>query len=264
MTLVRHPVDGRVHISELKEMRRSPAHYKYACESAREVTRPMRVGFVTDRLIFGGAGYEVADTDSRASREWKAAVKACPPGVMLVTSPEYDDASGAANAVLADPVARAALTGCQFQRVLQWTAHGLDWASGVEGVRGGLDAWKDDLILDLKTTASADPDELARHVLRMGWHAQGAAYIDGAQYNGIPATRFALICVEAQPPHVVTVLRLPPAILDLGRRALRLWTERLRACDKTGEFPGYVQCEVDCEVPEWAFGAASEATGDHE
>ena len=261
--LIRHPADGRVHISELKEMRKSPAHYKHACETSREITRPMRIGFVTDRLVFGHServdtGFDVFDGDKRTGAAWGQAVKACPAGTMLVTNTEYEDASGAANAVLSDPVARAALAGCEFQRVLQWSAYGLEWASGIEGERGGLDAWKCDTIYDLKTTASADPDELARHVLRMGWHAQGAAYLDGARYKGIPATRFVLICVESAPPHVVTVLALPPAMIELGRRALTLWTEKLRACDASGVWPGYAQCEVECEVPEWAVGETAE------
>ena len=251
--LIRHLADNRVHLSELKEMRRSPAHYRHACLTSREITRPMRVGFVTDRLVFGGGGYETFAGPTRSGPAWRLALSLMPPGVMLVTAPEAEDAAGAAAAVLADPVARAALEGCEYQRVAQWSAYGLDCASGIAGERGGFDAIGHGAIYDLKTTASADPRELGRHVLRMCWHAQGAWYVDGARALGYDVERFALICVEAQPPHVVTVLRLPAAMLDLGRRSLRLWTERLRQCDEADVWHGYVQSETECEVPEWAL-----------
>jgi hypothetical protein len=258
--MVRHPVDGRVHFSELKELRKSPVHYKYACETAREITRPMRVGYVSDRIVFGGGGYEVAEIDARRGKAWDQAMAACPPGSMLVTQAEYADACGAAQAVLADPIARARLDGCEFQRVMQWESYGLRCAAGIAGERGGFDAWcrsrdgTPGYIADLKTTASADPDELARHVYRMCWHAQAAWYLDGAKALCLDAAEFYLICVEASPPHPVTVLRLPEPVIELGRRALRLWTERLRACDQADVWPGYVQSEVELEVPAWMQG----------
>jgi hypothetical protein len=95
MVPMRHPADGRLHFSELKEHRLSAAHVKLACETAREVTRPMRVGYVCDRLVFSGAmgGGVVVYPGERRGNAWKD-YQAEHAGECIVTAPEYADAVG--------------------------------------------------------------------------------------------------------------------------------------------------------------------------
>jgi hypothetical protein len=52
----------------------------------------------------------------------------------------------------------------------------------------------------------------------------------------------------------VTVMRLAPAALDHGARSVRLWLERLKACEASDSWPGYVQSEAEMGVPEWMDG----------
>jgi hypothetical protein len=88
-------------------------------------------------------------------------------------------------------------------------------------------------------------------VFRMFWHCQSAWYMDGATALCLDANRFYLLCVEASPPHVVTVLQMTEPVLEMGRKQLRLWIEKLLACEASDAWPGYVQSAVDVEVPEW-------------
>lgn len=258
MVPMRHPADGRLHFSELKEHRLSPAHVRLACETAREVTRPMRVGYVCDRLVFSGAmggGFVVYDGERRGN-VWKdfAARHA---GTCIVTVSEYADASAAAEAVLRSPLAMELIDGAEVQKVVKWDAYGLPCASGVEGERGGFDIIhtahrrRRPYIADLKCTSSSEPEELSRQCWRMLWHAQGAWYLDAATALRIPAEDFYILAVESSPPHCVTVAKVPPELLEMGRRSLLLWTERHRACEAAGEWPGYVQAEVQMSVPGW-------------
>lgn len=258
MTPMRHPADQRVHFSELKEHRHSPAHVKVACETAREVTRPMRVGFVCDRIVFGGvtAGGYVVYAGERRGNDWKAFVERHP-NTCIVTATEYADASLAAEAVLADPVARELLDGAELQVAVQWEAYGLPCASGIAGERGGFDAintrptGRAPYIADLKCTSSSQPDDLAKQAFSQLWHAQGAWYLDAAKALRLPAEDFYIIAVESTPPHCVTVARIPAHFLERGRQSLILWTEKHRACELAGQWPGYVQGPIELELPGW-------------
>jgi PDDEXK-like domain of unknown function (DUF3799) len=256
---MRHPADGRVHFSELKQHSRSAAHVAHAVSRARELTRPMVVGGVADCIVFGGRGVAVYPGKVRSGKEWEA-FKAAHHGHYLPIQSEYDDAQGAAEAVLAHPGARDLLDhGAEYQRVMQWDSWGLPCAAGIPGERGGFDVLNSrhpkrrPYIADLKITASTEPEELSRHAINMHWVAQGAWYLDGAHALSIEAVDFFLIACESSPPHVVTVLRLTPEALALGRRLLSKWTEQHRACEAAGVWPGYVASDVDMIMPEWAM-----------
>jgi hypothetical protein len=269
---MRHPADGRVHVSELALHAKSPAHVRLACTRARETTRAMRVGHIADGIVFGTGKFEVYEGDRRGAK-WQTALTCCQPGRELVTSSEYEDAEGAALAVRADPVAQSLLAGCEFQRVAQWEMHGLPFASGIAGERGGFDAvrtairdspkegWGIDpdviervrrgYLCDLKVTSDVEPRALQRHSWRMLWPAKAAAYLEGARGIGLDVQDFYLICAEAQPPHCVTVLRLSEAALEMGRKQVAMWCERHRQCEAAGEWPGFVQSVTELEPEVW-------------
>lgn len=262
---MRHPADNRVHFSELKQLAKSPAHYLHACRESRELTRPMMIGGVADCIVFGNRGYKLYPGKVRNGSEWEAFRKSHP-GMYLPIASELEQAQGAADAVRTHPLAMERLDGCDFQRVMQWEAYGLQCGAGIPGERGGFDAitkrdrpgrpW----IWDLKITTSTQPEEFSRHAWRMHWHCQGAWYLDGAIADGYPPdTGFGLIGVEATPPHCVTILELPDDVIDHGRKQVRLWAEKLRGCDESGHWPGYVQSVQTMTVPEWLEDLSDEA-----
>jgi PDDEXK-like domain of unknown function (DUF3799) len=269
--LLRHHADGRVHFSELKQMADCPAEYAYACATAREMTDAMEVGHLTDCLVFGQRGYAVYDLSADGKRTDKPLRRgkvwdqflAEHPGVLCCLPSQLERAQAAAAAVLAHPIARVLLEGCEFQRVIQWEAHGLLRAAGIAGERGGLDALNvrprpdqnggRPYLLDLKATATTEPIALAKHAWRMLWHVQGADYCGGVVAAGLLDSEpdFKIVAVKSSPPHTVTILRVGQDVLEHGRKSLIRWSERLRACDRTGYFPGYTEVEEDMTVPDW-------------
>ncbi len=249
---MRHPADGRVHLSELRGHAHCPAMVAFNVQHARELTRPMLVGGIADSLVFSsGKGHVLYPGPRRSGKEWEA-FKAANPGKYLCIQSELDDATGAAEAVLANPIARKLLKGAEYQMALQWDAYGLPCASGIEGERGGFDVigkrhYKTGrpYIADLKVTADTEPLAFSRHARKMHWPVQGKWFIDGAHAKNLEAESFHLIGVRATPPHLVTVLRVTPHELEIGGRLLTLWTERHRACEAAGVWPEYCQDEVD-------------------
>jgi len=249
---MRHPADGRVHLSELRGHAHCPAMVAYNVQHARDVTRPMLVGGIADCLVFAtGKGHALFPGARRSGKEWDQ-FKADNPGKYLCIQSELDDATGAARAVLANPVARKLLDGAEYQKALQWEAYGLPCASGIEGERGGFDIigakhWRTGrpYIADLKVTADVEPRAFSRHARKMHWPVQGRWFLGAAHAKGLPAEDFYLIGVRATPPHLVTVLRVPERELEIGGRLLTLWTERHLACEAAGVWPEYVMDETD-------------------
>lgn len=266
--LSRHPKDNRVHFSELKRMAQSPAHFIQACKEARELTRPMIVGSVADAITFGNRGYAVYPGKTRNGKEWMGFRDAHLNDIICIES-EYEDALGCARSVLYDPVANTLLSapGVRYQECAEWEAYGLPCAAGIRGERGGFDligvlderavdalgfgAVGDTFEADLKITSTTQPDDLAKHAWRMLWHAQRAFYKDGIEANGGRVDHSLLIGVESSPPHVVTVLRVDDDAIDAGRRSCCLWAERVRACEASGRWPGYVTRAELMSIPSW-------------
>jgi hypothetical protein len=254
---MRNPIDGRLHFSELRAFAKSPVHYAHACAEAKKPTDAMLVGSVADAIVFGNKGYAVYPGPKRAGKEWDL-FQSANAGQILCLQSHFDKAAGAAQAVLRDEMAQRCLDGCEFQTILQWDISGIPCAAGIAGVRGGFDAinHRTREIWDLKVTHDTHPDRLMRHAWNMLWHCQGAWYVDGwaeaieASASELPYS-FGLIAVEANPPHVVTVLKMPPPVLDQGRKSIRLWVERYLACEAVDEWPGYVQVAVEMAVPTW-------------
>jgi hypothetical protein len=175
----------------------------------------------------------------------------------IVTSDEYETANRAAQSVLQDPVAAPLLVG-EKQRVFQWDMHGLPWAAGIEGKRGGFDVLGAGFINDLKTTVSTEPGEWSRHARKMLYPEQLAAYRFAARAHGLRVDECYVTGVEVKPPYAVTVLRLTPHDLEMADRRLYSWCERIRQCEAADFWPGYSQSVVDIE-PESIWDAVAES-----
>jgi len=246
--------DGRVHYSTLKRMAVSPKAYRHACLARKPQTSPMIIGSVTDRMVFGFGRWALYEGKVRSGREWEAFKAAQDADTAICIRSEYAAAKAAADAVLADPVAAALLKAprAEYQRVMQWTAYGLPFAAGIAGVRGGVDLIAANTLADLKVTNDVEPYALCKHAHAMLWDRQLACYVDGARSLGLIVDRAALICVESSPPHDVVVLTFDEDDFERGRRSLVMWTEKLKACEASGQWPGHAQTAIEYEAPAWA------------
>lgn len=104
-------------------------------------------------------------------------------------------------------------------------------------LRGRVDWLADDVIVDLKTTITADPHGFNREVGKFGYHLQAAFYLRLCAALGHPAKRFLFVAVEKSAPHLAAVHELDEEWLAIGaaeiERGLDLWE-----CCRSGEWPG--------------------------
>ena len=278
----RHPADGRIHFSTLKHIAQSPKHYAYHATHPREPTPAMLLGSAVDSLVFGGRPVTVY-AGRRAGKDWDA-FAAERAGHLILNVDENERVAGAVAALRASPVAAPYLRG-EFQKTAQWDAHGLQFATGIPGERGGFDVLapcqcdcgecdreEDDAtssltlphkttcaslggvaLCDLKITTTVEPAAWQRQCTRMHYAEQLVHYRYGARAIGYDVRELVSVGVEIQPPHDVVVMRPTEREIATADRTLRLWYERLRACEESGQWPGCAQSVVEWERPSWGL-----------
>lgn len=222
----------------LRLMSRSPAHFAAAVEEQQ--TGLMETGTAADIMLLGGR-VKAYPGAVRRGKEFEAFC-ADNHGVLIVTQSEYAKADGIANAVAKCDDAMRLLQGVRRQT--------LYWSFQDRECRGTPDVRGDGFLTDLKTGETSDPRLFPWKVKRYCYHAQLAWYESGCGLLGLEIRESYIVAVEQAPPHVVTVFRLTPQLIEQGARLWRLWFEQLQVCEAAGVFPPYAQSVVDLDLPD--------------
>jgi hypothetical protein len=223
----------------LKLMSRSPAHYLAACVD--DETPAMETGTAADLLLLGGRQVLAYPGPVRRGAAYDTFCEANP-AALIVTQAEAAKALGIAEAVSKCDDAMRLLDGAK-QQTLFWNFQGRE-CRGTPDVRG------DGFLTDLKTGETSDPRMFPWKVKRYAYHAQMAWYESGCGLLGHDIAESYIVAVEQAPPHVVTVFRLTPNLIELGARLWRLWFEQLQVCEASDHFPPYSQSIIDLDLPD--------------
>lgn len=261
MTDVEYFADPAVNHSTLKVMvERTPAHYRHLMERGHDdPTSDMEFGSAVHSMVLGGPEVVRVDADSwRTKAAQEAGKEARANGAIPLLVEAYQRAEACRDAIANHSIAGKLLASADhLEVVVKWT----DAATGVE-LKAKLDGISGRIVWDVKTTYNADAEAFGRSAAKYGYHSQAAHYEDAARAIGIADPKFLFVVVEKEPPHLVSVIELDPYDVELGhkrnRRALDLYTE----CVKSGEWPGYGDEVVLCELPRWA--RISEEANDNE
>ncbi len=231
--------DEPIRLSRLKRFAKSAAHFAYGTEPTGS---HLDIGSAAHSMILGGVRVVSFPGKVRNGKAWEQ-FQADNKGALILNRSEHAAASGMAKAIQSNTDAMYLLDG-EREKTIQWRNHGR-LCRGTPDVRGN------GFVTELKTGETSDPRQFAWKVVRFAYHAQLAWYSDGALLSGLdePSAHY-IVAVEAKPPHVVTVFRMTPKSIEQGRRLVRTWFEQLLNCEKTNEWPGYVQSVVDLDLPE--------------
>lgn len=138
----------------------------------------------------------------------------------------------------------------------------LEWDSPtVEGVKcaGALDYWWPDrnLVIDFKTTTSADDDSAVRSIVDHGYDIQHAAYTEAVAVHTGRVPRFVFVFAEIGFPFDCNFVRLGGSLREMGRlrweRACRVW----RDCVERDEWPAYGGAH-EVEATPWQLAMMTE------
>jgi hypothetical protein len=117
----------------------------------------------------------------------------------------------------------------------------LVWKDNGVACRSRLDWLTKDrrVILDYKSSASAQPDWFSRQIANMGYDFQAAFYLRGLKACGHPNAQFVFLAQEVEPPHACSLHGIAPSMFAIAeakvQRAIDLW----RQCLTTGKWPAY-------------------------
>lgn len=191
----------------------------------------------------------VADVPSMTGMWKKAAAAAREKGRLPVSSEDYMAAQAMRDAVMAHPVAGPLFADGDAEVSLYAT----DDETGVR-LRGRVDWVRPGQLVDLKTSRTANPDELAGLFFKYRYMMQAAWYQDLSVTSGLTTEKpeFIFVCVEKVAPYVVTVVRYDDEALAEGefmnREAIQLYAK----CKANNEWPAYSDETVTIGLPGWA------------
>ncbi len=110
------------------------------------------------------------------------------------------------------------------------------------------------LIRDLKTCDNAKPQAIQRKFVDLGYHIQGAAYLEAVN-SAYPwtagRTEIEFVYVERDAPNAVTVVKLSGGMLELGQRQWRRAVDQWGLSMATNRWPDYTNIPVRLEALPW-------------
>jgi len=114
------------------------------------------------------------------------------------------------------------------------------------------------IIIDLKSTEDASPEEFARSIANYRYHVQEPLYVDGTNEAirqaklDMALSRFMVfIAVEKKPPYAVGVYKLDIESVDIGRMEYREDMTKLAKAFATDEWPAYGDTVQSISLPAW-------------
>ena len=242
-----------VNKSTLWEMRKSPAHYKYALEHPSPDTPALKMGRAIHMGILQpeefNRHYVLAQNWDRRTKEGREMYNRFleqNADKELIVQDDYDDIVGMYESVWNDPDARDLLTGCEYETPLFWT----DEATRIK-CKCRLDAHKGGIVVDLKSCTDAATGTFMRDAIRYGYDVQAAHYLRGYRAKFDRPAQFWFIAVEKKPPYAVNVILAGDAFIDRGTWQLIDLMDKLKECRKNRKWPGYGRNEL--VLPEWAM-----------
>jgi hypothetical protein len=232
---------------------RTPAHYKAKVSGliADEQTPAMRLGSMIHRAILEPetvAGAWAVKPDgmmftTNEGKEWKAAQT-----LPIITSSEADTITGMRDSVHAHPAVKRVLANARTEVSL--------FANGEDGVlrKARIDALPEsgNVIVDVKSCQSADPDMMAKSVVAYRYDVQAAYYLDICKLLGIDKSEFLFVCVEKLPPYAVAVYALDQDAIEWGRKQYQRDLAAIRHCEAEDHWPSFTQDITTLALPAWA------------
>ena len=248
-----------VSITRLKELKRSPKHYRYRLDNPKE-SKALTLGTASHTAILEPERFHTdyavwsKRTDGgrlspRNGKAWDAFV-AEHNGREILTEDEYTLAMAMRDSVRSDPIASRYLEAGDPEVTLKWEMRGrqcrgrLDWLTMIDG---------EPVLVGLKTARDCRHFVFGSAAAKLGYHLQWAFYFDGYEAITGKQAKVVEIVVESEAPHAVATYAIPNDILEQGRAEYSDLLDILDDCESTGEWPGPVTSEEFLTLPSWVY-----------
>jgi PDDEXK-like domain of unknown function (DUF3799) len=203
----------------------------------------------TDKKGNPSEGYQT--TDAKEKRDVARAA-----GLIPLLPKQMEQVEGMRASLASDPIARFAFQNTEIERSMFWRDPEFGfWCK----TRPDALPKSRRYLIDLKTSASSDPEDFRKAVVNFGYHQQSAWYLDGVEaVTGDRPERFAFVVVGKSPPYLVTTCWLDADAIEWGRILNRYARGLFAWCLERNEWPSYKPDPVappaafTISLPEWA------------
>lgn len=244
----------------------APAIFRYERDHPPAPTKAFDLGHAAHTLVLGEGGElrmipeEILSSNGAATtKAAKAFVdQAHADGAVPLKPDEYQQVHDMAAAVRANPWAASLLATGVPERSLWWQdpATGAWLRARPDWTTTGADGRP--ILVDYKTSTSANPDDFRSSAAKYGYHQQAPFYLDGMSALGVPDCGFVFIVQDKTPPYLVSVVELTADAMLAGRDLNRLAIEIYAECMATDTWPAFGDGIHLIDLPKWAYYQAEE------
>ena len=265
--------------SGLKNLKKSPAHYKQYKDEPMEETEAMAFGsayhcfmlepdeFDKRYALFNDAEMyqKLIDEGSKSPRsttkykEWKEAEMIKIGDRKIISSDDYDKLSEMRHKLMSHKYCSALLSGGESEYSITGE---IETTEGTISVKGRPDYVKADkhFIIDLKTTVDASAEEFAKSAANNDYHIQAALYTDLMEMVMADGRgwSFYIIAQEKKRPYAFNIFEASPQFIGQGRYEYEQLLRLYQKCKNKDHWPGYqVFCEwrsgnIELNIPAWS------------
>lgn len=229
--------------SDLWELRKSPAHYKYRIDHPQEDTPALLFGRAAHKYIlepddFWNAYSLAPDVDRRTKAgkaEYALFVETLGDKMPLSTA-DYATIEDMAAQIEAHPTARDILRHGIHETPIEW----------IDAITGERCKCRPDVlntvegyIADYKTTQSCEGGAFERACRYYGYKLQAAMYTEGVFAKSAMMWDFVFVAQEKAPPYAVRVYKCDPGFVEEGIEMFHELIALYHSCKESGEWPGY-------------------------
>lgn len=188
---------------------------------------------------------------SKAMEFWRTIARTYP-NVQIISQEEKDTASRMRDAVMKHPFARQLF---EMGGVAERTVLFNENETGAPCKCRPDFETKEDIVVDLKSTIDASPDEFGRSAYNYRYYVQAPFYLDGinAEAGREKVRHFVFVACEKVPPYGVGVYFIDREAIELGRRDYVRDCATFVACKETNHWPGYGNEAQALRIPTWAY-----------
>lgn len=273
--------EDRMNNSGIKQILKSPLHYKASREIERKETQALLVGTAThssvlepdntylDLIMANGS-----DPENETALKNAALLEIAKPGANYVVAPEgldkrtkkgketWEELAATGKKILRykdwqiiDGITKALKAHESAARLFKIGKPEVTVFSEIMGVRvkTRADWYRPGIIMDLKTTDSASPESFSRSCASFGYDVQNALYIDAFKSVNLDVHTFLFIAVEKNPPFACALYELNAESIEHGRQQYQKGLAIYKNCIEINEWPGYSPDIQTISLPGWAL-----------
>jgi len=259
-----HSSDEFISQSRLQKLKVSPFHFKnpepYQKKEYFDFGDSMHMAllepdrFKTDVCTFDPSLRPEPTKDFRnaKNKEYRNDFHAKNEGKTILDIEVYDAIKEIASRIFADDFISELLGHGLAESSFFWT----DEETGVKCKTRWDWARYNGVVLDVKTSQSANPDDFQRSIAKYGYHIQaGSQCIGYEKHFQVPVKHYLYLVIENKPPYSYVIMNLPTEAIELGQFEYKQLLQKLSDCRLNDKWPGFEERSsnamgiVECGLP---------------